>query len=191
MRFIECGKLVSTGGLGFELPLILSKDGIYKGNLDISKEFVKDGKLNFPVEIKEVFGNFKCYDENLTSLEGCPELVTGDFDVFMNNLKNLIGCPKKVGGNFSCSDNKLKSFEGAPKKANKSFSCQNNKLINFFCCPERIEEDFICYHNNFQSLEGCPKFVGGNLYFYKSFDEKFFIESDIRAVCDVKGKVFV
>jgi hypothetical protein len=125
-RFIDCGELNSTGGYGLKLPLILSNDGIYKGDLSIDKEYVKNGKLNFQVEIKEVGGDFSCDYNNLSSLEGAPE---------------------KVGGDFYCS------------------------------------------HNNLSSLEGCPKYVGGDFNIRNNTKE--FTEEDVRAVCNVKGKVYV
>lgn len=191
-----CGELNSTGGYGLKLPLILSKDGIYKGDLSIDEEFVKDGKINFPVKIKEVFGDLKIYESDLTTLEGCPQLITGNFDIAFNFFTNLKGCPKEVGGNFECTNCNLKSLEGSPKKVYKSFSCQDNKLEDFKGCPKIIPENFICYNNDFKSLEGCPKYVGGNFFLYYSENsysniEKRFTEEDVRAVCDVKGKVIV
>ena len=78
----------------------------------------------------------------------------------------------KVNGNFNCSNNNLTSLEGAPKEVGGS--CY-------------------CYENNLTTLEGAPKTVGGN------FDcgnnpgpnGKGFTEDDVRAVCDVKGKIYV
>ena len=46
-------------------------------------------------------GNFNCSFNNLTSLEGAPEIVGGNFDcAFNKKLKSLEGCPKEVGGDF-------------------------------------------------------------------------------------------
>jgi hypothetical protein len=73
-----------------------------------------------------------------------------------------------VGGNFNCSYNELTSLEGAPKTVGENFGCSYNKLT---------------------SLDGAPKFVGGD--FYCRNNSVKFTEKDIRAVCDVKGEVFV
>ena len=57
----------------------------------------------------------------------------------------------------------------------------------------KVNGDFYCSDNNLKSLAGAPKTVGGN------FDcgnnpgpnGKGFTEDDVRAVCDVKGKIYV
>ena len=68
-------------------------------------------------------GNLDCSDRNLTSLFGCPSIVTGNFDCSWNQLTSLEGAPKEVRGCFDCSNNKLTSLEGAPKKVDGSFYC--------------------------------------------------------------------
>lgn len=110
-RFISCGVLESQKGTGLILPWFLKiKNGIMKGDFRVV-EYVKDGKLNFPVEIKKVVGHFKCHDQNLTSLEGCPEIVVYDFDCSGNKLTSLEGCPKEVGWSFYIYDNTKKFTE--------------------------------------------------------------------------------
>jgi hypothetical protein len=74
-----------------------------------------------------------------------------------------------VDGDFYCGNNHLTTLENCPKTVNGVFGCSsNNKLI---------------------SLEGAPKFVGED--FMCRFNPGKFTEKDIRAVCDVKGKIFV
>ena len=73
-----------------------------------------------------------------------------------------------VDGDFYCGNNNLTSLENCPKTVNGVFGCSSNKLI---------------------SLEGAPKFVGED--FMCRFNPGKFTEKDIRAVCDVKGKIFV
>jgi hypothetical protein len=68
--------------------------------------------------------NFNCSHNNLTSLEGAPELnsagdfsVGGDFYCSNNELISpLVGGPEKCRL-FNASNNKLTSFEGFPKHA--------------------------------------------------------------------------
>ena len=73
------------------------------------------GLTEIPINFTEVYGNFYCYENKLTSLEGAPEKVGGSFWCSWNKLTTLEGCPKEVGGFFDCSYNPLKSFEGKPE----------------------------------------------------------------------------
>ena len=73
-----------------------------------------------------------------------------------------------VDGSFYCGNNHLTTLENCPKTVNGVFGCSSNKLI---------------------SLEGAPKFVGED--FMCRFNPGKFTEKDIRAVCDVKGKIFL
>jgi hypothetical protein len=47
-----------------------------------------------------------------------------------------------------------------------------------------VGRDFNCQYNPLESLEGCPKEVGRNFIHSSTFSE-----DEIRAVCNVKGKV--
>lgn len=173
MRFISCGKLDLVNGAGIDIPTILKmisimKDGVVNGDLFFNDNFIKDGKINIPFEIKGVEGSVYLSNQKLTTLEGCPEYVSGGFFCNNNKLTTLEGCPKKVGGNFSCSSNDLKNLEGAPKYVGNDFECNGNEL---------------------KSLKGCPEYVGGS--FHCSWMKKKFKESEIRAVCNVKGNVYL
>jgi len=78
-------------------------------------------------------------------------------------LKNI-----SVGGNFWCGNNNLTSLENCPKTVSGVFGCSSNFL---------------------KSLEGAPKFVGEN--FMCRFNSVKFTEAQVRAVCDVKGYIFL
>jgi len=73
-----------------------------------------------------------------------------------------------VGGNFNCSYNELTSLEGAPKTVGENFGCSYNKLTSLDGAPTIVYKDFYCRNNNVQ-----------------------FTEAQVRAVCDVKGKIIV
>ena len=73
-----------------------------------------------------------------------------------------------VDGDFFCGNNHLTTLENCPKTVNGVFGCSSNKLI---------------------SLEGAPKFVGED--FMCRFKPGKFTEEQVRAVCDVKEKVYV
>ena len=94
--------------------------------------------------------------------------VAGSFYCGNNKLTSLINAPKTVGGNFYCNFNKLESLEGA---------------------PQSVGNDFKCTFNNLESLEGAPQSVGGN--FICRHNPVKFTEAHVRAVCDVKGRIFV
>jgi hypothetical protein len=78
-------------------------------------------------------------------------------------LKNLT-----IGKDFWCTDNHLTSLENSPIYVVGNFGCSHNKLI---------------------SLEGAPEYVGGN--FYCRGNPVRFTEAQVRAVSEVKGKVYV
>jgi hypothetical protein len=116
-----------------------------------------------------VVGSFYCGHNKLTSLQGAPSSVDGDFYCRDNKLTTLEGAPKTVGRHFSCSYNNLTSLEGAPKTVGGNFGCSgNNKLTTLTGAPSSVGGDFICVGNPVK-----------------------FTEKQVRAVCDVKGDVFV
>jgi hypothetical protein len=60
-----------------------------------------------------VKGDFTCYDNQLTTLEGAPQTVEGDFHCNFNQLITLEGAPGTVEGTFSCD-----AFQLEPGKWN-------------------------------------------------------------------------
>ena len=73
-----------------------------------------------------------------------------------------------VGGVFSCGNNNLTSLENCPKTVYGSFGCSYNKLTSLAGAPKIVYKDFYCRNNT----------------------DKFTVQ-DVRAVCDVKGTVYV
>ena len=59
-------------------------DGTYSSEGDVDLSSWALDKL--PVKFKEVGGNFFCYDNNLTTLEGAPEEVGRDFYCYNNSV---------------------------------------------------------------------------------------------------------
>jgi hypothetical protein len=80
----------------------------------------------------------------------------------------LDGAPNSVGGYFDCSLNNLTSLVGAPRSVGGYFDCRDNDLT---------------------SLAGAPRSVGGDFWCMGNAT-KFTIEQ-VRAVCDVKGTIYV
>ena len=69
------------------------------------------------------------------------------------------------------------------------FYCGNNNLTTLENCPKTVSGVFGCSSNFLKSLEGAPKFVGEN--FMCRFNSVKFTEAQVRAVCDVKGYIFL
>ena len=120
---------------------------------------------------KKIIGNVDLSDLYLKQL---PEIlkdvsINGHFFCSNNNLTSLINAPKSVDGVFLCSNNKLTSLKGSSVSVG---------IINFDCS-----------FNNLTSLAGAPKTVDGD--FSCGFNDIKFTEEQVRAVCDVKGKIFV
>jgi len=101
-----------------------------------------------------------------------------------SNLKNV-----SVGGNFDCNGNKLTSLDGAPRSVGGYFDCSRNNLTSLANAPSSVGLDFYCSINDLTSLAGAPSSVGGS-FNCSDNDIKFTVEQ-VRAVCDVKGEIFV
>lgn len=83
-------------------------------------------------------GNFNCSNCDLTTLEGCPEIVDGDFNCSFNKITSFKGCPKEVKGNFWCSGNHdLKDISDLPSAITKVclYDCPNVTVF-----PKHIEK---------------------------------------------------
>jgi len=111
------------------------------------------GLTKLPLHFNRVSGDFNCYKNKLTDLEG-PQSVGGDFYCYGNKLTSLEGAPKSVGGDFLCFDNQLTSLEGAPKNLDGGFDCSDNKLTSLKGAPQSIGGDFWYHDNKLTSLEG-------------------------------------
>ncbi len=137
-----------------------------KGNLDLSQmnlTVLPDILKNVTVD-----GNFFCYNNKLTSLENCPKTVGGSFDCSYNDLTSLAGSPSSVGRNFDCSYNDLTSLAGSPSSVGRDFWCGVNDLTSLEFAPTNVGRDFDCIENQVK-----------------------FTKEQVRAVCDVKGDIFV
>jgi len=86
------------------------------------------GLTKLPLKFNNVSGNFKCGNNKLTTLEGCPQSVGGNFSCSDNKLESLEFSPKSVGGYFNCSDNKLTSLECSQKSIGGGFHCDGNPI---------------------------------------------------------------
>ena len=98
---------------------------------------IKD--LFYGITINKINGNFDCYRNNLTSLEGSPKSVGGYFYCSNNNLTSLSGSPHSVGGDFLCNSTNLISLDGAPKSIGGDFYCYNTQLLKTYKSEDGIK----------------------------------------------------
>jgi hypothetical protein len=116
-------------------------------------------------------GDFRCSNNNLTSLVGAPSSVGGYFSCADNKLTSLVGAPSSVSGYFDCSYNKLMSLEGAPSSVGGYFSCADNQLTSLEGAPSSVGGYFSCSFNNITSLKGIEKILkkmNGTFYAYNN-----------------------
>jgi hypothetical protein len=115
----------------------------------------------------------------------------GDLDLSGLKLTELPEMFKDitVGGNFYCSHNKLTSLINAPNIVAGNFGCSYNDLTSLEGAPKKVGGDFWCSYNLLTTLEGAPKVVGKDFYCGKNPGK--FTEEQVRAVCDVKGRIIV
>ena len=115
-----------------------------------------------PLKFNYVAGFFVCTENNLKTLEGCPQTVDGFFDCSHNNLKTLEGSPQTVGGHFFCLENELITLEGSPQTVDGDFYCFDNNLVSLEGCPQTVD-NFDCSDNKLRDLEYFPE-VSGDVY---------------------------
>ena len=115
----------------------------------------------------------------------------GDFDISGLGLTTLPALLKnlKIGKSFYCTNNKLTSLVGAPTSVGGNFDCRYNKLTSLVGAPTSVGLGFYCNNNKLTSLVGSPTSVGGD--FLCDNNAVKFTEKQVRAVCDVKGNIYV
>jgi hypothetical protein len=123
------------------------------GNVNLTNRKLDKIPLNFGA----VTGDFRCSDNQLRTLEGCPTDVNGHFKCFDNQLTTLEGSPIKVGGSFYCSGNQLISLEGCPTEVRGSFYCRDNQLRTLKGISERIDGDLFLDGNPIDNISSLFK----------------------------------
>lgn len=119
------------------------------GNLELKR---------LPVTFEFVDGYFDISNNDLTSLEGSPKIVTRDFNCSNNKLESLANSPVKVG-DFNCANNRLKNLLHSPKEILGFLNCSNNDLVGINGSPRSIKGYFNCAENKITSLKGGPKYI--------------------------------
>ena len=153
-----------------DVPLFREEYYYWDINDDILRDEYK-GKVyfgNFTWNIEErkkswcivCLGDFICTNNNLTSLEGAPEIVGGDFDVGRNRLTLLRWAPQKVWGSFDCGRNNITSLQWAPQEVWGDFRCHCNNITSLQWAPKEVFGFFDCSDNNLTDLGWTPQKVG-------------------------------
>jgi hypothetical protein len=124
--------------------------------------------------ISECEGNLDLSRNDLTTLEGCPEIVLGDISIEENRANLLLlGFPKQVGSDkisssIDLSNSQITGLKYLPRLINGSLKIANCSLKSLEDCPQHIKGDFDIQSNHLiTTLEGGPTNVGG---IYKCFD---------------------
>lgn len=157
-----------------QLDCIITKYRIRCGSVTIRRDGYLDVNGNvkicdtdlqkLPLKFGNVYGNFLCHSNKLTTLKGCPKYVAGDFNCGHNvNLKSLKFGPEEVGGDYSCHENGLVTLKGAAREIKGNFNAFLNQLTSLVGAPEKIGKNCYLHHNNLTSLKG-PKYIGGSFY---------------------------
>lgn len=116
-----------------------------------------------PVKFGTVRGGFWINDNNLTTLEGCPnKIINGGLSAASNNLTSLLGCPNEIEGDLYLYENELTDLENFPKKLNGGVYLRDNKLTSLKGCSKTINGDFIISENKeLTSLKYGPQTIRG------------------------------
>jgi hypothetical protein len=130
-------------------------------DVDGSVDILGIGLKTIPIKFKNVSGDFNCHGNQLTSLEGAPQIIGGGFWCSSNQLTSLVGAPQKIGGWFFCNDNQLTSLKGGPYEVKGDFDCSFNQLTSLEGAPRIVERSFNCSKNQLTSLKDGPYEVKG------------------------------
>ncbi len=150
----------------------------YKINNDYTIDVYQDVNLqnNALVQIRipfnNVYGNFDCSKNNLTSLIYCPRYVSGHFNCSNNELTSLGGCPKIIDGLFICSFNRIESLKYGPEIVGGSYVCGGNKITSLEFLPEKLTSLNVS-NNNLTNLKFISKYISDSIYIYNNDIEDF------------------
>ena len=145
--------------------LIPNREYGYVVNVNKSVDISNYKLKSIDIKFNEINGLFDCSFNQLSSLEGCPNITNG-FLCAYNELISLESCPTIVNGDFDCSNNQLNSLKYAPKKVN-GFYCGNNRLTieGLEYLPKEIKSNFILLIENesLNSLQEIKNFKDLNI----------------------------
>jgi hypothetical protein len=158
--------------LGIDVSRIHKDSGVLymKSGLSLHNRELPNNNLSILADlgIKEISGSLSVLSCNITSLEGCPQIITNNFEI-RDHITTLVGGPSQVGGNYIIHNTDISTLEGAPSSVPQKFDCSRNRLTSLAGCPRSVGGDFSCAANTLSSLKGGPEYVGRS--FYCNFNE--------------------
>ncbi len=135
----------------------INSDGSVDVNENIILKYLRLKKI--PLNFNEVTGNFYCFGNDLTNLEGAPKKVD-DFFCNDNQLTSLEGAPQKVDGLFNCRGNNIWTFEGAPDRVSDKFECEYNPICNIWVLFRDYSKiELFNYYDIIREIYGKPAIV--------------------------------
>jgi len=155
-----------------------SKD-IRRTKADVS--FADDRTIShIPFKFKKIVGNLILSDSGITSLEGCPEIVTGSFYCTNTKIQSLKDSPL-VGESFICDSCNLTSLEGSPEIVPYIFSCKKTRITSLENGPREVGAMIVKRNGTLKTLKGAPLFKPFNN------NKMFFDFSECPNLSDLTG----
>ena len=118
------------------------------------------------IPFNNIYGNFRCSKNKLTSLINSPKYVSGSFDCSYNELTSLNGSPKHIDGSFLCIFNNIKSLKYGPEIVGGSYLCGGNEITSLEFLPEKLTY-LNASSNNLTNLKYISKNISGPIYIYE------------------------
>jgi hypothetical protein len=148
------------------------------------------GALPIRLRAEDARGDIYAMGANLTSLAGCPSVVTRRFIVPNNkSLTSLVGGPSEVGGRYSVSNCGLSSLAGSPIFIGGALDISDNhSLTSLVGGPSEVGGDYIASNCMLVSLDGLPVKIGGYL---NVIDNPLTTLKGINRLREMKGSVYV
>ena len=139
-------------------------------DVDISNKKLKE----IPVKFGKINGiSFNCSNNNLTNLEGCPDVIYGSFYCNYNNLTSLEHCPQVIKGSFDCANNELTSLKELPNVIfNNYLSFENNKIKEHDLAEIDFNKDNFSYIYSDFNEDGDKEEFFNKVNYYKNIKEE-------------------
>ena len=104
----------------------INPDGSIDVDGDVDLSYKNLDKI--PIKFDVVTGMFYCNNNNLTSLENCPNEIKSWFNCSSNKLTSLFGIPNSKNVMYYCAENPLKSLDGFEGSYNIIY-CDNKEIL--------------------------------------------------------------
>jgi hypothetical protein len=148
----------------------INPDGSVDVDGDVNLTF--KGLEKIPIKFGNVKGEFSCYHNKLTSLEGCPKSVD-ILRAYNNKLKSFIGTPKVVN-TLQVNDNEILSLKGLEYSSITYLQYSNNPIhhITYNWLRENSSPDLykVELFNDLDIIVGNKLYYEKLLYFHENTD---------------------